>query len=249
MSIFNIKKETLQKLQDTPLTPINEVINGTHCVLSIGIPNYKSKIIAHYHEYNLKNTCQITQTPFNFQHLVLTCTFHQPTELQLHDSEMKMNDSMRLATSMFGSCIIRNAYLTNEHRDFGHRNRFPNLNFHRDRNPAQDTHFSFFTRNPFDEEQKFPRKSSTLIIPNIVAHLQKAKETNLPFGRDGTMATYTLFENDNITDLFSKIIYNQAWDQPEDVGEICSIDNATVLHASYYPTNEKGYRIGVRYLS
>ena len=50
--------------------------------------------------------------------------------------------------------------------------------------------------------------------------------------------------------IIDNVVLEQRWDEPEGVGEIAMIDNATMLHASYYrDISELGYRIGVRYLA
>ena len=149
-----------------------------------------------------------------------------------------------------GAVIIKNAYLDSEHRDMGHRNRFPQLNFHVDRSEKQPTHYSMYTRNPYDEEQKHPRKSSTLFVCSIVGYLQSVKEKTIdPQSESGNKGTYTIFTKENVPELVNKVIIEHAWNEKTGTGEISMLDNITCLHASYYPmAHEKGYKIGVRYV-
>lgn len=151
---------------------------------------------------------------------------------------------------MVGAVVIKNVYLDSEHRNMGHRNRFPQLNFHVDRSEKQPTHYSMYTRNPFDNEQKHPRKSSTLFVPSIIGYLQSLKEKSIdPASAKGNKGTYTIFTKENMSELVNNIIIEYAWSEVTGTGEISMLDNITCLHASYYPTHEKGYKIGVRYVA
>lgn len=50
--------------------------------------------------------------------------------------------------------------------------------------------------------------------------------------------------------IIGHVVFEQTWIEPEGTGEIAIIDNATVLHASYYRNaSVLGYPIGVRYLA
>jgi len=44
------------------------------------------------------------------------------------------------------------------------------------------------------------------------------------------------------------IFLEQRWDAPDGCGDICMIDNRSVLHSSYKRASDHGYRIGARYL-
>ena len=189
--------------------------------------------------------------PELFKHFGISIVFNEPTEIILHDKNMFLSDTVKSLIDMFGAVIIKNAYLDSEQRDIGHRNRFPQLSFHIDRNPSQVTHYSLYTRNPFDAEQVKPRTSMTLFIPYLVAVLQGIKENNNNIAdEDGLITRCDLFKPHEIPNLLNSIILPHTWDEPEGTGEISIIDNATLLHASFYPNEaEKGYRIGVRYVS
>jgi len=60
------------------------------------------------------------------------------------------------------------------------RNIFPDLNFHVDRGGQQESLYSLFTRDPFNETQKEPRTSSTVTIANVAGYLQRLRETGKP---------------------------------------------------------------------
>jgi len=62
-------------------------------------------------------------------------------------------------------------------------------------------------------------------------------------------ASYDLFAEQNVRPLFGDVVFDQAWNEPEGTGELCIIDNRTVLHASFHgDLRGKGWRIGARYL-
>jgi hypothetical protein len=82
------------------------------------------------------------------------------------DDEMRLPAEARVLMEEFGPVVLKNVYPPGNIEDVGHRNRFPHLNFHRDRNENQPTPYSMFYRNPFDDIQKHPRKASTLFISN-----------------------------------------------------------------------------------
>jgi len=83
----------------------------------------------------------------------------------------------------------------------GHRNKFPHLNFHIDRTSKQETVYSMYTRDPFDEEQKYPRESSTLFAANIMGHLQGIKEGSIKPTDKGVKATYSLLAQEGIAEV------------------------------------------------
>ena len=106
-----------------------------------------------------------------------------------------------------------------------------------------------YTRDPYDKEQKYPRKASTLFIDNSVAYLQSLSELKNNSKESGRRGHYNIFEQCEVTELFGNVILEQSWGAPEGVGEICIINNNCVLHASYKHGVEHGYFIGARYLS
>jgi len=230
-----------------------EFLNNTYQA-SVIIPNYKQNIATHYQDIiagNIDHYCNEKRLPQVFNHFGVLLRFNNPTQLHLHDKEMNMIPALHPIIKEAGSVIIKNAYLDSTHRSMGHRNRFPQLNFHVDRSENQPTHYSMYTRNPFDQEQKFPRTSSTLFVASIVAHLQAIKENQAEaISATGNRGSYQIFQRENINELIDKIIVEHAWNEPLNTGEISILDNITCLHASYYPDlMNKGYKIGVRYVA
>jgi hypothetical protein len=68
-------------------------------------------------------------------------------------------------------------------------------------------------------------------------------------GEEGLGMRYKLFHVDEPTPYFGNTILDQRWTAGFEIGEIGVIDNATVLHSSYYRNASRdGYKIGVRYL-
>lgn len=68
--------------------------------------------------------------------------------------------------------------------------------------------------------------------------------------KKGIISSCVLYDPVVIPGLFNTIILPHHWNEPVGTGGISIIDNANVLHASYYPNElNKGYRIGVRYVS
>lgn len=237
-----------------PHSELHDTFHGHAYIARLLIPDYASKVNAHYHDItrgNLQNICLQAQVPFSFTHFGVEINFEQAIELNLHNEELTMEEGLHQLISSVGAVVIKNAFLTDKLRKVGHRNRFPHLNFHVDRTELQPTHYSMYARDPFDEEQRYPRTSSTLFIPNIVAYLQAVKEGLVnPQTEKRTRGTYTLFTNENIDELMGNIILEHRWDMPEGIGEISMLDNITALHASYYRDPFiKGYKIGVRYLA
>jgi hypothetical protein len=247
---FNV--QWMNKLLSHPESSISGLYENSLYEAKVIIPNYKEKVSAHYIneiEGDLDQLCNKLRLPQVFRHFGIAIEFKIPLQLRLHDKEMILIDSLHHMIKVAGSVIIKNAYLDSETRNMGHKNRFPQLNFHVDRSEKQPTHYSMYTRNPFDEEQKLPRKSSTLFIASVIGYLQSAKEKTInPNSEEGNNGTYTIFKEEVISDLVNKIIVEHAWNEAEGTGEISIIDNITCLHASYYPYFEKGYKIGVRYV-
>ena len=243
----------LNKLLAVPDQAVSGVFSNSGYTAKIVIPHYKLRISEHYREEingNLDQLCTRLKLPLVFKHFGVSITFDNPLQLRLHDDDMNMIESLHHIIKEVGAVIIKNAYLDSEHISMGHRNRFPQLNFHVDRSEKQPTHYSMYTRNPFDIEQKHPRKSSTLFVPSVIGYLQSLKEKSIdPNDAQGNKGTYTIFTKENMSGLINKIIIEHAWNEATGTGEISMLDNITCLHASYYPTPEKGYKIGVRYVA
>lgn len=200
---------------------------------------------------SLEQECRAAEIAFGFEHLGVVVRFHQPTEVQLYNDELTIHRGLCDIIARVGVVILKNVYLSSAVREYGHRNRFPHLQFHIDRNSKQATRYSMYTRDPFDDEQRHPRTASTLFAANIVGHLQGIKGGSITrHVHTGTRASAPLFENENMATVINNVVLEQRWDEPEGIGEIAMIDNATVLHASYYRNfTTLGYRIGVRYLA
>ena len=244
----------LKTLLNTPHREIHGSYNEHDYMAKLVIPDYVTRINEHYRDItkgNLSSICQQAQIPFTFTHFGVMITFSEATELTLHDDDLNLEDGLHQLIAGVGAVIIKNAYMSSKLRKIGHRNRFPHLNFHVDRTANQPTHYSMYARDPFDDEQQYPRTSSTLFIPNIVGHLQGIKEGLVDPGTDkGARGTYTLFTKEPVNELMQNIILEHRWDEPKGVGEISMLDNLTLLHASFYRNpNEVGYKIGVRYLA
>ena len=251
---FDITQDIISKLELKPESVITGNLLGHSFEIKIIIPNYRETVQKFYRpqlEHNLNHYIQNLKLPPLFKHFGVCVSFKEPVEIHLHGLEMELESSAKQLITKYGALILHNVHLDSEMRDMGHRNRFPQLNFHIDRNPAQDTHYSLYTRNPFDEEQKQPRTSSTVFIPYLVAYLQAMKEGRGSIADENGLITRSeLYTPADIPELLNAIILPHTWDQPEGVGEISIIDNANILHASYYPNeSNKGYRIGVRYVS
>jgi len=243
----------INHLLTSSMAQISGVFVNTRYFAKIGIRNYKQRIEDNYTAYlgskSLDHYCNKHQFPQVFTDFGVIIEFESAVELYLHDDEMKLDQCVNYLIEKTGAIIIKNAYFNANQRLLGHRNRFPHLNFHVDRSPNQPTHFSMYTRNPFDAEQKFPRISSTLFVASVVGQLQSSKEQQVVTSISNR-SSYEIFINGSMEPLFNDIILKHAWDAPMGTGEISIIDNITCLHSSYYPNQfEKGYKIGVRYVA
>lgn len=251
---FDYEPEIIRQLLKNPSESLEGEVNGKACLFKIVSPYYVELIAKHYDRqlhHDLNYYHDHLKIPILFTHFGLCVDFKEQTELHLHDDDMLLPDTVKALLKNFGALIIRNVYLDSSVRDMGHRNRFPQLNFHVDRIPSQISYYSVYTRNPFDEEQKYPRTSSTLFIPTLVGYLQALSEgkTNL-LSAHGLINNAMLFNEDDIKEVLDTVAVQHAWNQPTGVGEISIINNCNMLHASYYPDiYNKGYRIGVRYLA
>lgn len=244
----------LSRLEREPEAAHGGSVDGNAYTVKIGIPYYKQKIAHHYASLiqgSLEQECRLAEIACNFEHFGVIVLFEKPVEVLLYDDALTINRGLCDIIARGGPVILKNAYLTSAVRSEGHRNRFPHLRFHIDRSSSQPTRYSMYTRDPYDAEQRFPRTASTLFTANIVSHLQGIKEGDLKRGIDKvTRASAPLFEKEDMSQVIGNVVLEQRWDEPEGSGEIAMIDNATVLHASYYrDVSEKGYRIGVRYLA
>ena len=244
----------LNKLISAPNMSLQGAMGTSQYSARIAIPHYKTKVASHFKDIlpnGLEQFCRDVEVPFNWTHFGVIIEFEESVELTLHNEQMDLNNGLRDIIASVGVVIIRNAYLDSSLRSQGHRNRFPHLNFHMDRSSKQPTHYSMYTRNPFDEEQKYPRTSSTLFTANIVGYLQGVREGIVDPAKDrGVRGTYTLFQNLDMNEVLDNIVLEHAWDLPLGTGELSMLDNIDSLHASYYrDPNQVGYKIGVRYLA
>jgi hypothetical protein len=168
----------------------------------------------------------------------------------MHDENLKILGDAKQLIELFSVVTLLNACVDKKFRDICHRNRFPHLSFHRDRNENQPTPYSLYTRNPYDPLQCKPRISSTLFVTNLVAYLQCMKERDYEqIKTKGLNAHYSIFKNQDMSCALNTVIFEHCWDEPEGGGEISMLDNRTTLHSSYMRDGfNQGYRIGVRYL-
>ena len=212
----------------------------------IVIPGYPENIARHFAgliDGTLESMCRKASVPVPHQDFGLTIDFDRPLEIKIYDQAYVLDRLLRKMIARFGPVVLRNVYMSEKCRAEGQRNIFPHLSFHLDRGYNQDKQYSLFCRDPFDEVQKDPRRSSTLVAGNMVCYLQKMLEADgaaSPLG-----AQCDLFKGGNLG--IGEIVLEQAWNAPMATGEICIIDNRTVMHASLYKPS-KGYPIGVRYL-
>lgn len=227
--------------------------NNSDYSARIIFPHHKKNICRHYSELvmsDLDSFCQFSQLPLAFTHFGVEIRFVENIQVELHNENLLLDEGLRQMLDTVGAIVLKNAVMTSRLRDMGHRNRFPHLNFHVDRSANQVTYYSMYTRNPFDDIQIHPRTSSTLFIPAVVGHLQGLREGLVKPQDKGLKGTYTLFTEEDISELSRFLILEHAWDEPYGTGEISMLNNLNLLHASYYrdPVN-KGYKIGVRYLA
>lgn len=239
---FGLSRESLQDLQQQPANPLRGCTGGADFEMSVMIPEYRRRLVAHYGK-----DCAGPVTPPPFRHFGLLVAFSNPVELPLHDQTKTLHEELRGLVRSFGPVIFRNVHLPKETRSAEQRNVFAKLEFHIDRAPQQPDHYTLFWRDPFDAIQRHPRSSSTLVLANAAAHLQAQKE-----GHESRelKTRYRLFENETVATLVNEVMVEIPWRAAEGVGEVAVLDNTTVLHASYYAHPElRGYPISVRYLS
>jgi len=245
----------INRLLHSPLKQITGQYNGIEYTASILIPEYKSIVAEHYKEIlktDIDLYCTQAEIPHIYEHYGVNIEFSNAIQIDIQDNQQVLDNGLKQVLNKAGPIIIKNAYLSSAFRGVDQRNSFPHLNFHIDRNINMPTRFSVYTRDPFDEEQKHPRKSSTLFMASIVGYLQGVKEGIVdPHKTRGINQSFEIFrDTQEIKDLIGRIMIEHRWDQPESTGEISMLDNATELHSSYERTYKlKGYRIGVRYLA
>lgn len=253
MTHLTIPVDLLSKLEEKPTESIDLILSGVSVRLSICIPHYHQQLQDFYGVNIFPDGPTATQRsgiPFDLQHFGLQLEFSDSVVLSLHNIELELLGDIKPLLARFGTIIIKNAELATEFLNIGHRNRFPHLNFHRDRNETQPTPYSLYTRNPHDQEQRQPRTSSTLFVPNIVAYLQCMKQKDYDqISEKGVKSHYDIFQHEDMDRVIGSIAIEHSWDEPEGTGEISMLDNRTMLHASYMRDGRnQGYRIGVRYL-
>jgi hypothetical protein len=244
-----------QRIIDRISLKLRSVIGYKPFKLSIAIKDYSEQVIAHYSTLingDIRMLCQQAEIPYalSFKNFGLIISFEKACKLALQSQDMVLDNDLKDLIAEFGAVIFRNVDLVSEIKELYHRNNFPHLNFHTDRGEAHDNKYSFYTRDPFDDEQKYPRKASTVFIDNAVAYLQSHIEGTLRANETGRRGHYSIFKHDGKeTDFFGNLILEQRWSEPEGTGEICMINNLTVLHSSYKHGFDHGYRIGARYLA
>lgn len=248
MSQFpRIAEQPIERLSAAPDDAVTIDIDGQRCRAKFAIARSAERIANHYAALLADSAvaAAAAKLPAPFRHFGLILEFDRPAEIHLYDDERMLAPDVARLVERFGPVILRNAYLPEMFRAGGQRNIFPDLEFHYDRSPLQENRFSLFCRDPFDPVQRFPRASSTLILPNLAAYLQSVREGRA--AQAGEQAKYAIFADTELGPLIGDILVELSWNAPEGTGEICVFDNRTVYHASYY-RDGKGYPIGVRYL-
>jgi len=253
MRPLTLSDNVLTVLDNNPTEIMELVMYGTIVRVSLVIADYQQQLRSFYGTNIFPNSeTAILRSGINFDlfHFGLCLSFETASQLSLHDIELRLLGDVKMLLKQYGVIVLKNVELSAEYRDIGHRNRFPHLNFHRDRNETQPTPFSLYTRDPYDNEQRRPRISSTLFIPNLVAYLQCMRQKDYSQIADkGIRSHYDIFQDEDMAAVIGKVAVENRWDEPEGTGEISMLDNRTMLHASYKRDGVKqGYRIGVRYL-
>ena len=243
----------LARLLASPGQALHGELEGHAYRAAVLIPDFKRQVMEHYSDIirgDFDCFCVNAEIACEFEHFGIAVDFERPAELHLHTPEMVLVPGLCDIMAKAGPIITRNVCVDALSRSMGHRNKFPHLNFHIDRTSMQETVYSMYSRDPFDEEQKYPRTSSTLFVANIVAHLQGLREGLVKPADKGVRSTYSLFKGEIIADLANHVLLEHRWDRPAGQGEISMLDNRTCLHASYYrEVYGESYKIGVRYLA
>ncbi|MBT3701623.1 MAG: hypothetical protein HOE62_08130 [Alphaproteobacteria bacterium] len=251
---FSVEKDLIDSLQKNPERTLAGTMDGRRFTANVGIANYVAHIVARYdRELDGRTPAELSGllgSAFDFAHFGLILNFETQTNLILNDAEKRLVPGVRSLVNAFGPIVLRNACLESAAQEPAQRNIFPHMRFHYDRSAMQDSQISLFSRDPNDAEQRFPRQSSTLFVANVVAWLQHEQQGLNDNNKVLSLrASYDLFSEQNVRPLFGDVIFEQPWNAPEGTGELCIIDNRTVLHASFHgDLRGKGWRIGARYL-
>ncbi|MCJ8269280.1 MAG: hypothetical protein MJK04_07730 [Psychrosphaera sp.] len=253
MNPLIVPNDVIKRLLDQPEQQLDLQLCGLSATLKVAIPRYDEQLKQFYGSNILPDFTKAiyrSGIPNHSKHFGLIIRFHQSAVLNIHDEHLAFYGNAKTLIKHFETVIIYNACVDEKSRDIGHRNRFPHLKFHRDRNESQPTPYSLFTRDPHDSEQSKPRDSSTLFVTNLVAYLQCMKEHDYAqIDSKGLRAHYDIFKQEDMTQVLAKVALEHRWDEPEGIGEISMLDNRNTLHSSYFRQALKhGYRIGVRYL-
>ncbi len=253
MNILTVPEQIINTLLLTPEQPLEITLCGSTATIEIAIPHYNQQLMQFYGSNILPDfdtAIHRSGIPCQSKHFGLIIRFHQSTVLNMHDEQLSFYGNAKTLIQCFETVIIYNACVDEKSRDVGHRNRFPHLKFHRDRNETQPTPYSLYTRDPHDSEQVKPRISSTLFTSNLVAYLQCMRERDYTqISTKGINAHYDIFKQEDMSQLLNKVVLEHRWDEPDGIGEMSMLDNRHTLHSSYLRQALKhGYRIGVRYL-
>jgi len=244
----------IQHLLNASSKEITGSYQGVNYKANIVIPNYKTIVASHYADIvkgDIDGYCQLAEINPIYLHYGVSIEFEQPVQMDIHNDEQVLEAGLKQMMQRVGPVLFKNAYLSPQHRQVAQRNSFPHLNFHIDRNINMPTRYSAYTRDPFDEEQRYPRESSTLFIASIVGYLQGVREGLIdPNLTKGINQSFEVFRQTDLSEYIGKLMIEQRWDAAENTGELSMLDNATELHSSYERRlGLKGYRIGVRYLA
>jgi len=236
-----LTQSVTDSLRRAPAAPYAGTCSGGKFSARIVIPDIKKEIAAYFTEARPE---QFGPMVLPFKHFGVEIAFDKHVTLEAFDDAFNLHPAIKALIVEFGTCSFRNVELSKHIDTVFQKNIFPNLVFHVDRGPQFENQYSLFYRDPADPDHKHPRKSSSLVTPNIAVVLQAKRE-----GIDAVSAAVNckLFDDDGLDRVLGKIVFEQRWDAPEGVGEMCVFDNRTVMHASYH-REPGGYRIAVQYL-
>ncbi|MDA0241361.1 MAG: hypothetical protein O3A84_15250 [Proteobacteria bacterium] len=210
--------------------------------LGISLVDIKSHTTAHY--AGLKDLDrEVASIPF--EHFGLVIDYPEDALLAAFDETFVLRPELKSLIAQYGVLIFRNVHLDNPGNAVFQKNIFGHLEFHVDRGLQFDNQYSLFYRDPNDPEHRLPRRTSSLICPNAVIHLQANRE-GLKIQDRGTLQR--LFIDGSPHVAIGTVILEQSWQAPPGTGEVCVFDNRTVMHASYHPGETRGYKIAVQYL-
>jgi hypothetical protein len=214
----------------------------------VGLTGYATRLCAHYRiaPHALDAVAAVADVGPPPDPFGLRVVFEHAVTLAVHDDAARMADALRPLTDSVGPVVFVNAQTPQPLAETGQRNIFPNLRFHIDRGAGQPNQISLFLRDPRDPAHAAPRATASLFCANAVGPLQTRREGGPP--DDRRRAAYDLFGAENVEPLIGDILFEHAWQAPAGVGEMVVFDNRFCLHASYHRA-ERGYPIGVRYLT